>query len=105
MFYILSFVCLVSCAKNTVVMHIPLPIEDEEVIELIPLDTATVVIDTVSIFNYIAPMVNQDSIDRAEYVQDSIAFRKVTKRVNGGYNGWADRFKLWMRTREILKTK
>lgn len=35
--------------------------------------------------------------------QDSINFRKITKIINGGYNGWDHRFKLWVNAREVLK--
>jgi putative chitinase len=30
-------------------------------------------------------------------------FREVTKRINGGYNGYADRYKLYQRALEIIK--
>jgi predicted chitinase len=29
-------------------------------------------------------------------------YRLITKRINGGYNGWEDRLFLWKRTKEIL---
>ena len=46
-----------------------------------------------------------DSLDRAEFVRDSIAFRKTVKTINGGYNGWDDRYKKWLKAREVLKAK
>jgi len=42
-----------------------------------------------------------DSI--AEFKQDSTNFRKITRKINGGYNGWEDRYKKWLNNREILK--
>lgn len=33
------------------------------------------------------------------------AFRLVTKRINGGYNGWEDRLKYWKRAKEVLGIK
>lgn len=30
-------------------------------------------------------------------------FREITKRINGGYNGYADRYKLYQRALEIIK--
>lgn len=29
-------------------------------------------------------------------------FRKITKLINGGYNGYGDRFKLWANAKEVL---
>ena len=49
------------------------------------------------------PYINQDSIDRAELIRDSIQFRKITKKINGGYNGFADRYAMWLRARKALK--
>jgi len=36
------------------------------------------------------------------FQQDSINFRKITKIINGGYNGWDSRYKLWMNAREKI---
>lgn len=33
------------------------------------------------------------------------AFRKITKKINGGYNGWEDRLKYWNRAKIILGVK
>lgn len=30
-------------------------------------------------------------------------FRKITKIINGGYNGWDDRYRLWLNAIEVLK--
>lgn len=30
-------------------------------------------------------------------------FKKITKIINGGYNGYNDRYKLWMKAKEVLK--
>lgn len=35
-----------------------------------------------------------------EPTEDS--FRKITRKINGGYNGYADRYKLWLRATQIL---
>jgi len=37
------------------------------------------------------------------FQQDSINFRKITKIINGGYNGWDSRYKLWLNAIEIIK--
>ena len=39
---------------------------------------------------------------RVEFIQDSINFRKATLKINGGYNGWIDRYEIWLRARNIL---
>lgn len=63
----------------------------------------TVSLDTISLIDSITPHINQDSIDRAELIRDSIQFRKITKKINGGYNGFADRYAMWLRARKALK--
>lgn len=70
-----------------------------ETIEIIKTDS--IYIDTLPIISYI----NQDSIDRAELIRDSIQFRKITKKINGGYNGFEDRYNIWLRARNVLKNK
>jgi len=37
------------------------------------------------------------------FQQDSINFRKITKTINGGYNGWDSRYKLWLNAIDIIK--
>jgi len=37
------------------------------------------------------------------FQQDSINFRKITRIINGGYNGWDDRYKLWLNAIDVLK--
>lgn len=32
-----------------------------------------------------------------------VEFKKITKRVNGGYNGWSARLKEWIKFKRILK--
>jgi hypothetical protein len=38
-----------------------------------------------------------------EFQQDSINFRKITKKINGGYNGWDYRYKLWLNARKVIE--
>lgn len=65
--------------------------------------TDSICIDTLPIIeNPITPYVNQDSLDRAELIRDSIQFRKITKKINGGYNGFADRYAMWLRARNSI---
>ncbi len=42
---------------------------------------------------------NFDSMDRVELIRDSILFRKTVRLVNGGYNGFAERYEIWLRIR------
>lgn len=46
---------------------------------------------------------NKDSLERAELIRDSIAFRKTVKVINGGYNGFNDRYEIWLRARKAFK--
>lgn len=65
--------------------------------------TDSIYIDTLPIIdNPITPYVNQDSLDRVELIRDSIQFRKITKKINGGYNGFADRYAMWLRARKSI---
>jgi predicted metal-binding protein len=65
--------------------------------------TDSIYIDTLPIIdNPITPYVNQDSLDRVELIRDSIQFRKITKKINGGLNGFADRYAMWLRARNSI---
>ena len=65
--------------------------------------TDSIYLDTIPLIDNPTPYINQDSIDRAELIRDSIQFRKITKKINGGYNGFADRYAIWLRARKALK--
>jgi Mn-dependent DtxR family transcriptional regulator len=43
-----------------------------------------------------------DSI-KAANIADSLEFRRITKLINGGYNGFDDRWKLYKKAKEVLK--
>jgi len=36
-------------------------------------------------------------------IADNGDFRMITKIINGGYNGWDDRYKLWLNAQSIIK--
>lgn len=80
----------------------------------------TIQLEVVSVdtFVYEAPSHVLDSIllKEAKHISDSIRFhntridslhtvnfRKITKIINGGYNGYADRKQIWDRAKEVLK--
>lgn len=47
-----------------------------------------------------------DSLKKDSMRRDSlhrINFRRITKIINGGNNGYADREKLWIKAKEVLK--
>ena len=54
---------------------------------------------------YIELKVNQDSIDRVKFIKDSTEFAKTCKAINGGYNGYKERYDNWLRIRNVLKNK
>ena len=60
--------------------------------------------DTIPII-YIELEVNQDSIDRVKFIKDSTEFARTCKAINGGYNGYQERYAIWLRARNILKNK
>ena len=39
----------------------------------------------------------------AVFRQDSINFRRITRIINGGYNGWDHRYSLWLNARKVLE--
>lgn len=72
-----------------------------------PDDNSTIIIvneitDTIPIQDTIIIPINQDSIDRIELIKDSIAFRKITIKINGGLNGFTDRYAMWLRARNSI---
>lgn len=46
----------------------------------------------------------QDSLAYIQFQADSISFRKITKKINGGYNGWDDRYKKWLNNLKVLES-
>ena len=94
---IFAFVSLLIC--------ICLSIEQRINENVYPTETTieAIKVDSIPLIDNPTPYINQDSIDRAELIRDSIQFRKITKKINGGYNGFADRYAIWLRARKALK--
>ena len=94
---IFAFVSLLIC--------ICLSIEQRINENVYPTETTieAIKVDSIPLIDNPSPNINQDSIDRAELIRDSIQFRKITKKINGGYNGFADRYAIWLRARKALK--
>lgn len=94
---IFAFVSLLIC--------ICLSIEQRINEDVYPTETTieAIKVDSIPLIDNPTPYINQDSIDRAELIRDSIQFRKITKKINGGYNGFADRYAMWLRARKALK--
>ena len=90
---IFAFVSVLICIGLSIEQRIN---EDVYPIEAIKVDSIPLIDNPTS-------YINQDSIDRAELIRDSIQFRKITKKINGGYNGFADRYAMWLRARKALK--
>lgn len=60
----------------------------------------------IPILDSIKPIpINKDSLDRVQLIRDSIKYRKLCIKVNGGLNGFKDRYKIWLRARNTLKNK
>lgn len=88
---VLILIAFSCCNKqNAVKQSIP-PVEVIIPIQAIKIDTIPFI------------WVNQDSLDYIKFKKDSTNFRKMTKIINGGYNGWDDRYKLWLRARNAIK--
>ena len=101
MIVVVIFGFILSCNKKENIIQ-----TETKTIEIEIPKTDTIYIDTLPIISLpIISYINQDSIDRAELIRDSIQFRKITKKVNGGYNGFEDRYNIWLRARNVLKNK
>ena len=91
------FVCIRCCNKINVQKQPTTSVEAKTPLEAIKNDT-TIYIDSISIV-----WINQDSLDRIKFKKDSIAFAKSCKIINGGYNGYKERYKIWLRARNAIK--
>ena len=89
---LLAFSC---CNKQKTVKQVIIPIGVKIPLEAIKNDT--IIIDSIPIV-----WINQDSIDRVKFKKDSIAFRKSIKAINGGYNGYKERYAIWLRARNAI---
>ena len=99
---IFAFVSLLICICLSIEQRINEDVHPTETtIEVIKVDS--IYLYTITLIDNPTPYINQDSIDRAELIRDSIQFRKITKKINGGYNGFADRYAIWLRARKALK--
>ena len=95
---LIIFFC-VNCCKSKEEIIIPY-IDKQPVEATIP---KIEYVDTVPVIYIIR--INQDSVERAQLIKDSIAFRKACKAINGGYNGFKQRYNNWLRIRKVLKNK
>lgn len=71
---------------DTVVFHVPIETPDSIILKELK--------HTVDSFR--KDSIRRDSLQR-------INFRKITKKINGGYNGQKDREGIWERAKEVLK--
>lgn len=98
---IFVFVALLICLCLLIEQRINENIYPTEIkIEATKIDS--ICLDTIPIIENPTPYINQDSLDRVELIRDSIQFRKITKKINGGYNGFADRYAMWLRARNSI---
>lgn len=96
LFIILVFLIKKCCVKDEI-------LSETQTQTIIATKVDTIFVDNVPKIDNPTPYINQDSIDRVEFIKDSIAFRKSVKIINGGYNGFADRYSMWLRARNELK--
>lgn len=95
---ILAVSACFACSSNKLEQRAETP--TETTIQAIVVEP--IYIDTIPIIENPTPYINKDSLDRVELIKDSINFRKIVKIINGGYNGFAERYRLWLRARQIL---
>lgn len=113
-FYLLSLLLLLGCSPgsnnyNKVTIQ---PVDTVKVVnvEVHYTDTITLVVPSHVPDSIILKQVKQytdslkaDSIRKDKVQSDN--FRKITKKINGGYNGQADRERIWERAKKELKNK
>ncbi len=100
-----EYIIISIFAFVSLLIYICLSIEQRINEDVYPTETTieAIKVDSIPLIDNPSPNINQDSIDRAELIRDSIQFRKITKKINGGYNGFADRYAIWLRARKALK--
>ena len=113
-FYLLSLLLLLGCSPgsnnyNKVTIQ---PVDTVKVVnvEVHYTDTITLVVPQHVPDSIILKQVKQytDSLRVDSIRKDKIQsenFRKITKKINGGYNGQADRERIWERAKKELKNK
>lgn len=113
-FYLLSLLLLLGCSTgsnnyNKVTIK---PVDTVKVVnvEVHYTDTITLVVPSNVPDSIILKQVKQytdslkaDSIRKDKVQSDN--FLKITKKINGGYNGQADRERIWERAKKELKNK
>lgn len=100
-----EYIIISIFAFVSLLIYICLSIEQRINEDVYPTETTieAIKVDSIPLIDNPTSYINQDSIDRAELIRDSIQFRKITKKINGGYNGFADRYAIWLRARKALK--
>ena len=113
-FYLLSLLLLLGCSPgsnnyNKVTIQ---PVDTVKVVnvEVHYTDTITLVVPSHVPDSVILKQVKQytDSLKADSIRKDKVQsenFRKITKKINGGYNGQADRERIWERAKKELKNK
>lgn len=86
------------------------PTRDDGVKLVVESDTKEAVQDLVivPVVPEVLPVVDvrsADSVARAAHIADSLEFRRITKLINGGYNGFDDRWKIYLRAKKVLYTR
>ena len=119
LFFLLGILCITACCITKPKQNVRVPaiadtiqftpdsdslievIEQIDVIDVIDFDSvAEAAAESLLILEEIRV---QGSLKRIEFINDYVRFRQVTKTVNGGYNGWQDRYDIWLRAREIFE--
>jgi predicted chitinase len=98
--FLLLFIACKYEPKTTVVAT---PVVTAAVIDSIRQDSAYN--DSLLRAQHIADSIARADSVRAANIADSLEFRRITKLINGGYNGFDDRWELYKRAKETLKNE
>ena len=105
--FIVAILCFLSCVPKTERSVTVTPADTTKIVdvifdnEVVPDTTFEVSIETSDSLIIAMAKAIEDSMYR-EFKIDSTEFRRTTLLINGGYNGWDDRYRRWLQAREAL---
>lgn len=103
--YLILFILLITlgCAKNpTVITNTVTQTVTLTEVEYVERQVVANIYDSNDVYLNKMYKQMQDTL-KLRYKNDSIQFRKYVIKINGGLNGWTERYRMWMYNRKSLK--
>jgi predicted chitinase len=95
------FFTFIACNTEVKPVAVATPVVTAAVVDSIRQDAVRN--DSLWRVQHIADSVARADSIRAANIADSLEFRRITKLINGGYNGFDDRWNLYQRAKEVLE--